>query len=213
MEPEESKWFNAFEADLKQMKNEEKRKQAAVPGFLIALVGIFAIGALVAGIDGVTLLYGLGLPCALIVGFLVLVFRLGQGPDPLKELRLNLIRLFDTPKDVMEFDKEMMAKSLFEIHATDTLTIHFCEHYIYTTEMIAGLKNIEIARYSEICTNSCYKEKSWISGNPFNFHFYLDFLDDDRQKILSVSIEDDNLEIFKNQLAKYCPELELVIKY
>lgn len=213
MEPEASKWFLAFESDIKQMQNAEKRKQAAIPGFLIGLVAIFAVGALISGIDGVTLLYGLGLPCALIVGFIILIFRLGQGPDPIKDLHLNLVRLFDTLDDVHVFDKEMMASSLFEIQATDTLTIHFTEHYIYTTEMIAGVKNIEIAGYHEICTNTCYKEKSWISGNPFNFHFYLDFLDEEKQKILSISIEDDNLEIFKQQLAKYRPDLELIIKY
>lgn len=204
----ESKWYKIFEAEQKRLKDEERRKANAVPTLISILVVVFGVVSLASGADAVTLLLGLVLPFILIFWFISLVTKLGKSSDPMADLKLNLARLLDTEEEFKEFDEEMLAEPQHTIIASDTLKICFTEHFIYTVDKYMGLQNIAIARYEELCTDKYSKEKSWISTSPYKFHYFIEFFDEDKERILTISMEDDWLETLSGLITERCPNLQ-----
>lgn len=204
-----SKWFQVFDSEQKRLMDEERRKQNTVPTLIFILVVVFGVASLASGADALTIILGLFVPFILIFGFISLMLKLGKQSDPTAGLKLNLERILDTPQDIALFDLEMEAEPKHSIEGSESLKICFTDHFLYTDEKYMGLHHITVARYEELISEKFSKEKSWVSTNPYKFHCYLDFFDDDKKKIISISMEDDSLEALDGLLKEYCPQLAL----
>ena len=201
----DSKWFQLFEAEQRRLQDEEKRKQNTGPTLIIIIIVIMGIVSDASGADAITLIFGLILPCLFIFGFVSLLLRLGRKSDPVADLRLNLARLISSPEEIALFDSEMIAEPKHTLQVSEVLKICFTDHYLYTVEKDMGLQKITIAEYEEIQTDKFSLDKSWVSTNPYKYHVYLDLYDEDKKKLLSISMEDDYLETLDGLLTDYCP--------
>lgn len=205
----DSRWFANFSAEQRRLREADKKKTNAVPTIIAILLVMFGGAVLWGGAEATTVIFGLFIPMAIIGYILNLVTKLGRVSDTTKDLQLSLAHLLTTPQEVKQFDAEMSAEPLDIVQGTESIKICFTEHYIYTDERYMGFRTIAVARYTDLRSSRNTNGKSWTKTNPYNRHYYVDLLDEEEKRALTLSLEDDQMADLEACLLKHCLQIQL----